>query len=189
MRKYYIYALVALIIIVAVVAFVIYRHNNPTAKSEPKKDYYSVSDESVSVAFNISKNFTPIEKKELLALNPNYLYGYRAYQDPKTVCFVSQTKITKQGKITAVYLKDGTFAAIKKNYPSAKLNKWDTIKGQPAVFLEISYKDKGEDISQPEVILVSSKNTSFFFCQTLTKDKVKFPNDFTIFFSSVRSLK
>lgn len=171
---------------VAIIGYVIFRNFAPQAASSP--GFAIVNDSERKLSFNMSNNFKAIPKAALAIFNSNALYGFQAINDKDAWCVITQTKISSPRKVTAGYLRDGTFSTIKKNHPNARLDKATTIRAgsAPGVLLEISYEDMASSIKRAEVAALSKSSIIFAYCQSLAADSAKYYNDFTIFFSSLR---
>ncbi len=180
-----------LIIAVVLAVLLIATHRSKPSASTQNN---TVSDTSIGLSFNISKDFQPIPRDVLTAMNPGFLYGFQATDSTSTQCIISQTKLNKPIKVSngaLHFLEQGAFDDIQKNHPGAKLIDWAVVQtaSGPAALLETSYKDGSAKIRRAEVILPSDTALTFAYCQSPSGQNDRYRSDFSVLFDSLKVTK
>ena len=153
----------------------------------PKIEAYNISDDSLGISFQIPKDFTRIDTNELKSKNPYFIYGFKPEGADDVACYVSQTKRTGEGDVTAQYLRNGAFSEIKKTYPDAQgldskeVNVGDNI---IAVIFDAGYKENDKDIIQRELVATTNTRTTFAFCTCPKSVLEMYEDKFNVFFNS-----
>ena len=150
--------------------------------------YYRISDDSLGLAFEMSQDFERIPPVELQSRNPAFVYGFRPKQIDDVSCIISQTTRPKSGPVSVEYLVQGTFAAIKKNYPDvhADVSKKVLVGGREGAWLELSYQDGSKSVQQLELVLTTDERTTFAFCTVPAPLLPLYKEKFQHFLGSVR---
>lgn len=179
-------------IIAAGIWLMAFRQDPKPVNNAAVKNYYTISDQSVGLSFNVSKKFSPIPREELAAMNPGFTYGFRAVSDLNTICILSQIKLTAGGTITPTELRDGILGEIKKLHPDATITNESTVLNPvkfgeaQGILLEILYTEGASQVKRVEIIALGKTNEVIAYCQSLAADNPQYYNDFTIFFSSLK---
>ncbi|HLG90986.1 MAG TPA: hypothetical protein VI336_02385 [Candidatus Saccharimonadales bacterium] len=193
-KRYLFYLLVALAVVGLAVWLIFLRDNAADRTEKNSASYDTISDSSTGLSFNMSKKFAPISREELSVLNPGFSYGFRASDDPKAQCIISQVKLSAGGTSSPEELRDGVLGEVKKIHPDAtianeatalNLAKFGDAQG---ILLEIVYTEGNTKIKRVEVIALGKVNEVIAYCQSLADDNQRYYNDFTIFFSSLKLL-
>lgn len=159
--------------------------------SQPK-NYNTVTDTAAGLTFNVSKNFEPFPRDELATMNPGFSYGYRAIDNRKAVCILSQTKLGGRGSVTAEELRDGILKEVKRIHPDAKLaNEASSLKpvkfgDAHGVLLEIVFSEGESKIKRVEIAALGKIYQIIAYCESNEADSQRYYSDFTIFFSSLK---
>jgi hypothetical protein len=186
-RKYLIVALVGLAVLA--IGWLFYYLQKP---AEKPKNYYTITDETAKLSFNVSKNFKAIPKAELAGMNPGFNYGYRSASNPATQCIVAQSQLKGSGKTTPTDLRDGLMAEIKRVHPDVQLENPETAtklakfgQGQ-GVLLQLSYKEGDVKTRRVEIIALGKSTQVVAYCNTPLELADEYYNDFTTLFSSIK---
>lgn len=175
---YYVIIGIALcVVILSISAFSVYKKvskdtQNPVSKNtqSPKinENLYIINDDSLGISFQINKLFNRIDQQTLSQTNPYFVYGFKPKDVTDVSCFISQTKRTGSGSVSVDYLKNGTLAEIKKNYPNLVVDNSKKIKlgDVEGAYLDITYKDQDKEFKQIEIIGTTDIYTTFAFCST-----------------------
>jgi len=135
---------------------------------EARKNYFEINDETIGVAFHVSKNFERMVAQELQVKNPAFIYGFSAKNDKSVYCVIAQTKRDKPGLMKAMDLRDGVLEQVKKSYPDAKLDSAEITdvgkNDNKGVKLAIDYTDNKIPMFQQEVVGITDKMATFAFC-------------------------
>lgn len=184
------YQIAAGVIVVLVIGGWLVTHRKKPAPAP--RNFYSVTDQTAKLTFNVSKNFEPIPKAELASLNPGFNYGYKSKSDSSTQCFVAESQLKGAGNTSPAQLRDGLLAEIKKVHPDLVLDNPDTAsklakfgQGQ-GVLLKMSYMEGAVKTQRVEIIALGKSTQVVAYCNTPTEQASKYYQDFTIFFSSIQ---
>ena len=177
-----IFIIILLIVLLAGAGFLVWFFKKGQA------NIYHITDESLGVTFSISKDFERMGQDELRLTNPSFVYGFRPKDVKDASCIVSQTQRLKPGYISPEDIKNGTFAALKKSYPTAELTDWQEIKvggGLKGARLEVNYKVDKSNFRISEVVGTTDERTTFAFCSAPASLYKFYQSDFNTFLSSL----
>lgn len=191
-KQKYLY-LVGLIVAVLVAWFIFFGGDSKKTSDSQPANYNTISDSSTGLSFNMSKKFEAIAKRQLVAMNPAFSYGFQAVDDPNAQCIIVRIELNKAGVVLSPReVRDNELKAIKVVHPDVMLvNEASSL--NPAKFgkaegllLEIVYTDRDLKIKRVEVIAIGNVDQVTAYCQSLESDNAKYYNDFTTFFSSLK---
>jgi len=186
--------LIVLVILLLIGSFFAYqkffkKENVAKIEAPVEKNYFEINDETIGVAFHVSKNFERMAGQELQLKNPAFVYGFTAKSDKTAYCVLSQTKRDKPGAMKATDLRDGVLDAVKKSFPDVSLDAEEIVivgDNNNGIKLSMNYTDNKIPTIQQEVVGITDKNATFVFCTTPKAVIDLYKDNFSLFLDSVR---
>ncbi len=148
-----------------------------------------VNDESIGIAFAITKEFKRINQSELIKLNPAFVFGYQHQSDSGVSCYISQTQLLKPGTITPEYLREGTLGELRKSLPDVQLADSKPIqlgKGVSGVLMQLTYTDNSVAYRRVEAVGTTPSFATFAYCDAPESSYSNYASEFEDFIGSLR---
>ena len=181
-RKLWLFAIVAITFFAALAFFFLTKGNKSVEVNK-------ISDSSIGLDFEISKDFERMDQEALKQMNPLFLYGFRPKDVDNVSCIVSQTERPKPGFVSPEFLKTGTLEGIKKSNPDAKLETWeekDFGKEASGALLEVFYTENEVEIKRVELVATNDLRTTFAYCYSPKSLYSFYRSTFDKFISSIK---